>query len=232
MQHYLMPHRRKVHIAGEDRGFLAKVRTAISIPTTTDVNSKCHVTCSLFYTAAVTLPFATSVVFWLVLYRSNTSLGPRAVAGPLPVDQAVEAYSFSGKLLREFLDINLNAVNSIIALVEIMLLGSVRKQKVSSQSNCERPRRKLTYQQPFGTHIVGLLVITIVYLVWASVFGHLITGKFVYKFLDPLYNGWTAIFLVVVGMLSLVAIMFLVQQGLHSWRERLSWKAECDRRGH
>lgn len=67
-------------------------------------------------------------------------------------------------------------------------------------------------------------------MAWAGIFGHLITGKFVYKSLDPLYRGWTAVVLVVVEMLCLVAAMFLVQLGLHSWRERLSWKAECERR--
>lgn len=125
-----------VHIAGEDRGFLAKVKAVVLIPTTTDVNSKRNMAFSLFYTAAVTLPLFSTIVFWLAVHRSITSPGHKAIARPIPVDQIVEAYSFGGRFLRDFLIINLNAFNSVIAFVEILVLSSVRKQKVTSQSNC------------------------------------------------------------------------------------------------
>ncbi|KAA6416403.1 MAG: hypothetical protein FRX48_01123 [Lasallia pustulata] len=179
MQRYLAPHRRTVRITGEDRGIFTKVKAAVPIPTTIDVKSKRHIAFSLFYTAAVSIPFVTTVVFWLVLHRSNTSFEPNAVGGSLPVDQAEEAYSFGGRFLQNFLFVNLNAVNSVIALVEIVVLSSVCKQK------------------PFGTRLVDLLAISVFYLAWAGIFGHLITGKFVYKFLDPLYRGWMAVALVV-----------------------------------
>lgn len=140
VQHYLTPHRRTVRIAGEDGGFLPKVKSALSIPTTTNVDSKRHVACSLFYTAVVTLPFVTSMVYWLVLYRSNMSLAPRPVVMVLAMHQMMGSVSFSGRCLGEFLIVNLNLLNSVIVLVEIMLLSSVRKQKVTSRSTCVRSR--------------------------------------------------------------------------------------------
>lgn len=136
MQRYLAPHRRTVRITGEDRGIFTKVE----IPTTIDVKSKRHIAFPLFYTAAVSIPFVTTVVFWLVLHRSNTSFEPNAVGGSLPVDQAEEAYSFGGRFLRNFLFVNLNAVNSVIALVGMVVLSSVCKQKVMFWNSCVRPR--------------------------------------------------------------------------------------------
>lgn len=140
VQHYLTPHRRTVRIAGEDSGFLPKVKSALLIPTTSNLNSKRHVACSLFYTAVVTLPFVTTMVYWLVLYRSNMSLAPRPVVKGLAMHRIMGSVSFSGRCLREFLVINLNLLNSVIALVEIMVLSSVRKQKVTSRSNYVRSR--------------------------------------------------------------------------------------------
>lgn len=128
-----------VRIAGEDSGFLAKVKSAPSIPTTADVSSKRLVACSVFYTAAVTLPYVTSVVYWLALYRSDTSLGPRPVARALAMHQIIGSLSFSGRILRKFLLVKLNVVNSIIALVEIMVLSSVRKQQGTLRSICVWP---------------------------------------------------------------------------------------------
>ncbi|MCJ1301192.1 hypothetical protein MMC08_003991 [Hypocenomyce scalaris] len=214
VQHYMTPHRQPVRIAGDDRGFLAKVKAAVSIPTHTDVNSKRRIAFSLFYTTAVTLPFVTTVVFWLVLVSSHTYLGPRAASSAVPMEQVLERDSLGVTFLRNFLIVNLNAINSVIALLEIMILSSVRKQK------------------PFGTHLSGLLLLTVLYLAWAGVIGRLLTGKFIYKFLDPDYHGLRAVALVVVEMVGLVTNMFLFQRGLHLLRERLTWKAECDRQGH
>ena len=67
---------------------------------------------------------------------------------------------------------------------------------------------------------------------WAGILGHLITGRFVYKFLDPLYRGWTAIISVFIQSMALVTTMFFLQRGLHSLRGSLSWKADCDRQEH
>ena len=150
-----------MRIAGEDRGILTKVKDAVSIPSTIDMNSKRHIAFSLFDTAAVSLPFVTTVVFWLVLHRSNTSFEPNAAGGSLPVDQAEEAYSFGGRFLKNFLVINLNAVNSVIALVKILVLSSARKQKVKFWNSCVRPSPQLTRWQHSGTHLAGLLAIIV-----------------------------------------------------------------------
>ena len=134
----MTPHRQPVRIAGDDRGFLAKVKAAVSIPTHTDVNSKRRIAFSLFYTTAVTLPFVTTVVFWLVLVSSHTYLGPRAASSAVPMEQVLERDSLGVTFLRNFLIVNLNAINSVIALLEIMILSSVRKQKVTQWSGCVR----------------------------------------------------------------------------------------------
>ncbi len=69
---------------------------------------------SLFYTTAVTFPFVVTTFYWLILYP----------LGPLVDNEWVKA-------LQLFVLININVVNSALALFEIMILSSVRKQKVA-----------------------------------------------------------------------------------------------------
>ena len=111
----------QIKISQDERasgGVLAKLKSAFSIPTNTSIKSKKRVSFSTFYTAAVTFPFVITLLYWLKLHHYTSD-----------ADEAA-----SVKALRLFVLISVNGVNSIIALVEIMVLSSVRKQKVRIRS--------------------------------------------------------------------------------------------------
>lgn len=96
--------------------FPAQIQAGLSIPTSTNINSKRSSEFSTFYTASVTFPFVISIAYWLVLYPS------------VPVSD----YGGNDQTLYYFLLINITVLNSVIALLEIMILSSVRKPKVLS----------------------------------------------------------------------------------------------------
>lgn len=96
--------------------YFAKMQKALSIPTDADIGSKKAIAFSLFYTAAVTLPLVVTIASWSFLD---------------PLDSPVEP-SFWPRLVVLFTIANLNGVNSAIAFLEIILLSSVRKDKVKA----------------------------------------------------------------------------------------------------
>lgn len=79
--------------------------------------------------------------------------------------------------------------------------------------------------QRLNAHIAGLLVFCVVYFLWTGV-GRLVTGKYVYKYLDPNYKGWRAMIGVIINMMAMTVTMFLVQRGLHGLREDMTKKSE------
>ncbi len=104
---------------------------------------------SLFYTAAVTVPLVVTIVFWLVLFRSNprdenySHVFFRSALADSTINldgglayvatrarQDASAQAFPNKPFNMFILISINAVNTFIALVEILLLSSVQKQRV------------------------------------------------------------------------------------------------------
>ena len=69
---------------------------------------------AVFYTATVTFPFVVSISYWFVLYPSD----PMLVQGG------------EDEPLHNFILISTTVLNSVIAFVEVMILSSVREQKV------------------------------------------------------------------------------------------------------
>ncbi|KAI9871706.1 MAG: hypothetical protein M1830_002593 [Pleopsidium flavum] len=122
-----------------------------------------------------------------------------------PVEGGAEGSPFRDGALKAFVLINVNAFNTVIALLEILVLSS-----------------------PLNTHIIGLLIICSVYFVWTGI-AHLITGKYVYKLLDPNYKGWKPVVVAVVNMMAMTVTMSMLQLGLHSTREEATVKAEAQR---
>jgi len=98
---------------------LAHIQAAFSIPNTTSNTSK--MAFSMIYTAAVTFPFVVTVTSWLYL---------------LPIDDAVPALAVPPQVLRCFSIATSSVINSVIAFIEIVVLSSVRKQKVDLYLDC------------------------------------------------------------------------------------------------
>jgi hypothetical protein len=72
---------------------------------------------SIFYTAAVTSPFVVTTAYWLYLF---------------PISDFVSKAPLWPRFLQYFQIANSSIINSFIAFLEIMVLSSVRKQKVLS----------------------------------------------------------------------------------------------------
>ena len=90
------------------------LQTALLIPTHTEITSKRRTAFTFMYSAVTTFPIVVTIASWSFLHPSNVSL---------------PSVSWSRPLLL-FLVINVNIVNSIIALIEAVILSSVQKQKV------------------------------------------------------------------------------------------------------
>lgn len=111
----MAPHSRMNQDERRQNKLIVKAKAVVSIPKTSKTGSSARTAFSIFYTAAVTFPFVVSLVYWMILYPAT----------PVPKDASLFV-----KILHYFILVNKNAVNSAFSLMEIMLLSSVRKQKV------------------------------------------------------------------------------------------------------
>ena len=90
------------------------MQNIFSIPKNTNPDSKRRLAFSLFYSAAITYPLVVTTTYWLYLF-------PRSFQSDPPTWP---------RLLQYFVMANFYIINSIIAVVEVMLLSSVQVQKV------------------------------------------------------------------------------------------------------
>lgn len=136
-----MPHIRAFEETPDVPSFWSRLTAPFRIPRVTNPKAKNHLLFSIFYTAAVTLPFVVTIVFWLILVptasafdhidpKSSMPFCLRTTAPRPPVHGGAKGNPFGDGALKAFVLININAINTIIALVEILVLSSVRKQRV------------------------------------------------------------------------------------------------------
>jgi hypothetical protein len=97
--------------------------------------SKKRVFFSIFYTAAVTYPHVITLVYWLILvpHQHNEGTLPFLLKG-LAIFHShtcVVDDVFGHGWFRTFLTINTFVINSLIALIEVLFLSSIRRQEVS-----------------------------------------------------------------------------------------------------
>ncbi|KAL9127767.1 MAG: hypothetical protein Q9217_003425 [Psora testacea] len=194
MQHLMVPHCRIAQDESAKGGIVVTLKSAFAILVNKDIKSKTHQFFSAFYTAAVTFPFVITILYWLKLYSHI----PEA-------DESARVRS-----LRLFVLSSVNGINSVIALIEIMILSSVRKQR------------------PLWVHVSSMVTVVILYVLW-TIIGRYATKQWVYKYFAPDYEGWGALFSVYITLIALVLFAFFSQRGLHTLREMVTWKAECDR---
>ena len=107
LQHLFWPRYRE----DSDDGLLTRVKNIFSIPRTTAFNSKNRLAFSIFYTCATTFPYVVTFLYWFVL---NDGTGCIFKLGPI----------------QAMMHVNMYGIGAVIALVETMILSSVRKQQV------------------------------------------------------------------------------------------------------
>lgn len=90
---------------------------------------------SIFYTVATTCPHIVVLVYWSILVPHEYNEG---AFPPLPkklmglYSHTVLGDEFLGRgWLQVFVTVNAFGINSVIALIEILFLSSIRRQKVS-----------------------------------------------------------------------------------------------------
>ncbi|KAL2043925.1 hypothetical protein N7G274_003445 [Stereocaulon virgatum] len=194
-EHLTGPHHRlPPHEQAKGR-VLANIQNAFSIPKNTDVNSKRRLAFSLFYTAAIIFPLVTTTVYWLFLF---------------PLDFQPDPLSWP-RFLQYFKIANFTIINSVVALLEVMVISSVQKQK------------------PLGFQLKGITAICMAYVLWV-VLCRYITGQWIYGYFDSTQD-WRTILQTYTYISSLTVNVFMTQRALHALRERMARKAQCDHRG-
>lgn len=185
---------------------LAHMQNFFSIPKNTNADSKKRLAFSLFYSAATTYPLVVTTTYWLYLFPTSFQSDPATWP----------------RLLQYFVMANFYIVNSIIAIVEVMLLSSVQVQKVAKSLPCRLCADVCL--KPLGTHVRSVIMLCILYTMWV-VLGRFLTGQYVCRYFDPTPD-WRIIPATFTYISSLAVNIFLFQSGLHALRERLTPKAE------
>lgn len=124
----------------DNPGFPGRILIAFSIPSTSSTRHKTLMVFSIFYTVVVTTPFVVSIIYWFILGALNSSFDsltmlhvPSAMARDLVQEKDSVSMGITvirEKVLRTFVSLNIHTLNSVIALLEILVLSSVHKQKV------------------------------------------------------------------------------------------------------
>ncbi|OBT82148.1 hypothetical protein VE02_09114 [Pseudogymnoascus sp. 03VT05] len=97
---------------------------------------------------------------------------------------------FNNGDLQSFCVLNLYFISLVVALIEVFFLSSIK------------PRG-----QPFFVHILWFSAIGVAYYVWAFL-GHIVTGNYIYFFLDPEKIGEEN---VAVGLIAFVALLSICE---------------------
>lgn len=121
-------------------GLFLKLYNALSIPSAPNAKPKTGFLFSILYTAAVTIPLVITLVYWFVLRASNPDRAPSTLlhlisfaagdSAQVSATTSIHIASLGVKAISTFSSINMSVLNSVIALFEILVLSSVRKQKV------------------------------------------------------------------------------------------------------
>ena len=113
-EHLTSPHSRLPPREQAKGRVLANIQNAFSIPKNTDINFKRRLVFSLFHTAAIAFPVVVTTTYWLFLFPLDFQPDPL----------------FWPRFLQYLNITNFTIVNSAFALLEVMVLSSVQKQKV------------------------------------------------------------------------------------------------------
>ncbi|KAH7131584.1 hypothetical protein B0J13DRAFT_106838 [Dactylonectria estremocensis] len=209
--HLYYPHREDC-----DGGFEGLIVAAMSLPSNmASLRKQFYFT--MFYTAAVVGTFMNSTIYWFITRRRDTGEAAEPenfdwavvaedeelywpdVSGPL--SDAPFSDLFGEGWFNVFIILALYAIPSGLMVIEVFLLNSIKRPVA------------------IGTHVLGLLFLTGLYLGWATL-GHLLTGWFPFFWLDESQVGsQEAVAAYCIGFVLLAPIMYILMQGFVAVRE-------------
>ncbi|UKZ80309.1 hypothetical protein TrVFT333_008067 [Trichoderma virens FT-333] len=159
---------------------------------------------TLFYFTTVVFSFMNTAIYWFITRPHDLENNDDGNDGRL---FAVAAAPFSDLFgqgwLKAFAIVNLYGITSIIMVIEILFLNSIKR--------------------PFtiGAYIFALVVLAGLYLGWAII-GHAATGVYPFFWLDEAEVGsQEAVTAYCIGFVLLAPIMFIFMQGFVGVRETL-----------
>ena len=116
-QHLDSPHNRPRADPDLPHNIRDRLYSIVSIPRTTEFTPSQRFSWSVFYTASVTFPFVVTFLYWTVL------------------EDGFHGRALNGNALHDCLIYSVYAVNSVIAIGEIVLLSSVHQVIVSGEND-------------------------------------------------------------------------------------------------
>ncbi|KAK0743675.1 hypothetical protein B0T18DRAFT_490343 [Schizothecium vesticola] len=193
-------------------------------PPTTTIHSRKRLYFSLFYTAAHVFVLMNALIYWAVLVPKGKGQWPGEHHDDHDGDHDGDDEKawmpstddlFGHGWFEPFCIINLWGVTALLGLLEIFGLNSVKPQT------------------PVATHVFALMFILSGYLGWAS-FGHVVTGKYAFFWLDKnemkhteLMAAWSSGF-VLLGPTRLTSTVFAIMYGLTWLRQYLTKRGKPD----
>ncbi|KAI1382965.1 uncharacterized protein F4822DRAFT_434893 [Hypoxylon trugodes] len=170
---------------------------------------------SMFYTTAHVFPFMNTLLYWGVLVPTGHG-GFKAPKFPhrhetaLPNGNVTIAYDpskglFDEDTIKSFSLINMSTITSVIALIEIGFLNSIRRQT------------------PVTAHAVGVMFASGAYLAWAGL-GKIATGHSGIFFLDPelMKDAPESIIAACIAFVAMTPGVLTYMYGLVAMRETLT----------
>ncbi|KFY14811.1 hypothetical protein V492_02396 [Pseudogymnoascus sp. VKM F-4246] len=114
---------------------------------------------------------------------------------------------FSNGDLESFCIINLYFISLVVALIEVFFLSSIKPP------------------EPFFAHVLWLSAIAVAYYFWAFL-GHIVTGNYIYFFMDPEKVGEENVVLGLIAFVALLNIFYGVAYGMSGARDAITGPLE------
>lgn len=96
-------------------------------------------------------------------------------------------------------------MNSVIALIEVVVLSGIRRQHVSSGHEYVNRREIDPVAQPMWAHSAGLTILQLSYVLWAYI-GKLTVGRYAYWFFNFSIMPWQHVVVAIVAFVALAEI--------------------------
>ncbi|OTB01654.1 hypothetical protein M426DRAFT_212186 [Hypoxylon sp. CI-4A] len=177
---------------------------------------------SMFYTIAHVFPLMNTIMYWSVLVPSGHGgfkpphMPHRHYAPPSCGNATITTYDpkkglFEEDPIKSFSIINVWSITTVIALIEVSFLNSIRRQT------------------PVTAHTVGVMFCSGAYLAWAGI-GKLLTGHSGLFFLDPdlMTEMPEAIIAACIAFIAVTPGIFTYMYGLIAMRETMTAAARHD----
>jgi hypothetical protein len=191
------------HHGSQPRTFKTRMQSFFSPPRQNN-STKNRTWFSIFYTAANTFPLASAAMHWFVMVPTGHATiipGTSSSLASRTLLTLSGGQTFGRDWYTTFFVLDKYAVSAVIAFVEVFFLSSIKRQEVDIIALL-RACSQLTRMQQLSAHLFGLAFLCFLYIGWAYI-GYVVTGKYVWWFLDHNQVKWE---FVVAGWVAFAAL--------------------------